>query len=130
MDLIPRNFNSVFDSFLLDKSYSNMKCDVYEKNGLYHIEMDIPGFSKEDITIELNNNYLVITAVKNNEVNSQDEEKRYIHQERSYGKYQRSFYVGAIDKKAVEASFENGILKISMPKKEEEKLISHKIEIK
>ena len=105
MDLIPRNFNfnSVFDNFLLDKSYSNMKCDVYEKNGIYHIEMDIPGFSKEDITIELNNNYLVITAVKNNEVNSQDEEKRYIHQERSYGKYHRSFYVGNVDTNSIEA---------------------------
>lgn len=118
MDLIPRNFNfdSVFDNFLLDKSYSNMKCDVYEKNGLYHIEMDIPGFSKEDITIELNNNYLVITAVKNNEVNSQDEEKRYIHQERSYGKYQRSFYVGNVDTNSIEAEFKNGMLKVVIPK--------------
>ena len=118
MDLIPRNFNfnSVFDSFLLDKSYTNMKCDVYEKNGIYHIEMDIPGFSKEDITIELNNNYLVITAVKNNEVNSQDEEKRYIHQERSYGKYQRSFYVGNVDTNSIEAEFKNGMLKVVIPK--------------
>ena len=50
--------------------------------------------------------------------------------ERVYGKYQRSFYIGEIDKNAIEASFENGILKISMPKKEEEKLTSKKIEIK
>lgn len=78
--------------------------------------MDIPGFSKEDITIELNNNYLVITAVKNNEVNSQDEEKRYIHQERSYGKYQRSFYVGNVDTNSIEAEFKNGMLKVVIPK--------------
>jgi len=116
MDLIPKNFNSVFDNFLLDKCDTNMKCDVYEKNGLYHIEMDIPGFSKEDITIELNNNYLVITAVKNNEVTNQDEEKRYIHQERSYGKYQRSFYVGNVDTNSIEAEFINGMLKVVIPK--------------
>ena len=116
MDLIPQKFNSVFDNFFYDKSYTNMKCDVYEKNGLYHIEMDIPGFSKEDITIELNNNYLVITAVKNNEVTNQDEEKRYNHQERSYGKYQRSFYVGNIDTNSIEAEFINGMLKVVIPK--------------
>lgn len=116
MDLIPQKFNSVFDNFFYDKSYTNMKCDVYEKNGLYHIEMDIPGFSKEDITIELNNNYLVITAVKNNEVTNQDEEKRYIHQERSYGKYQRSFYVGNVDTNSIEAEFINGMLKVVIPK--------------
>ena len=116
MDLIPQKFNSVFDNFFYDKSDTNMKCDVYEKNGLYHIEMDIPGFSKEDITIELNNNYLVITAVKNNEVTNQDEEKRYIHQERSYGKYQRSFYVGNVDTNSIEAEFINGMLKVVIPK--------------
>ena len=56
--------------------------------------------------------------------------KNYIRKERVYGKYQRSFYIGEIDKNAIEASFENGILKISMPKKEDEKLTSKKIEIK
>ena len=54
MDLMPRNFSfdDIFDNFLTDKSYSNMKCDIYEKGGDYHIEMDIPGFDKKDISIE------------------------------------------------------------------------------
>ena len=94
MDLIPRrfNFDDMFDNFFIEKSNSNMKCDVYEKGGNYHIEMDIPGFDKNDISIEVKNDYLTITAEKNNEVSEEDKEKRYIRQERSYGKYQRSFY--------------------------------------
>ena len=75
------------------------------------------------------NDYLIITAEKTSSKDEVDN-KKYIRKERSYGKYQRSFYVGNIDKNAIDASFENGILKVSMPKKEEEKLSTHKIEIK
>lgn len=120
MDLIPRrfNFDDMFDNFFIEKSNSNMKCDVYEKGGNYHIEMDIPGFDKNDISIEVKNDYLTITAEKNNEVSEEDKDKRYIRQERSYGKYQRSFYVGDIDTNEVEAEFKNGMLKVVIPKKE------------
>ena len=141
MALIPRMMpnkfylDDVFDDFMFptkaESSFGKMKCDIYEKDGVYHLEMDIPGFDKKDVQIEIDDNdYLVITAEKNSEVNEEDDGKNYIRKERSYGKYQRSFYVGEIDKNAIEASFENGILKISMPKKEEEKLTSKKIEIK
>lgn len=120
MNLIPRRFDldDMFDNFFVDKSCSNMKCDVYEKGGNYHIEMDIPGFDKNDISIEVKNDYLTITAEKNNEVKENDEEKKYIRQERSYGKYQRSFYVGDVDTDNVEAEFKNGMLEVIIPKKE------------
>lgn len=120
MDLIPRRFNldDIFDNFLLDKTSTNMKCDVYEKGGNYHIEMDIPGFDKNDISIEVKNDYLIITAEKNNETNEEDEEKRYICQERSYGKYQRSFYVGDVETADIEAEFKNGMLKVVIPRLE------------
>jgi len=136
MALIPRFMvnDNLLDDFLFPtvkgNDFSKMKCDIYEKDGVYHLEMDIPGFSREDVNIEIDDNdYLTITAERTS--NNEDvENKNYIRRERTYGKYQRSFYVGAIDKQATHASFENGILKISMPKKEEEKLMSHKIEIK
>lgn len=120
MNLLPRrfDFDDMFDNFFVDKSYSNMKCDVYEKGGNYHIEMDIPGFDKNDISIEVKNDYLIITAEKNNEKNEEDKEKKYIRQERSYGKYQRSFYVGNIDTENVNAEFKNGMLEIIIPMKE------------
>ena len=65
---------------------------------------------------------------KSNE--SSDDEKEYVRKERCYGKYQRSFYVGDIDKENIDASFENGILKVTMPKKQEEKSSKKTIEVK
>ena len=120
MDLLPRRFDldDMFDNFFVDKSYANMKCDVYEKGGNYHIEMDIPGFNKNDISIEVKNDYLTIIAEKNNEKNEEDNKNKYIRQERNYGKYQRSFYVGDVDTDNVEAKFENGMLELIITKKE------------
>ncbi len=121
MDLIPRKFylDDIFDDFISSKKEQNMKCDIYEKDGNYHIEMDVPGFKKEDISIEASDGYLTIKAEKNSENNEEDEDKNYIRRERSYGAYERSFYLGDLDQDKVEAEFKDGMLKISVPKKEE-----------
>ena len=135
--LMPNKFylDDVFDDFMFptkkESDFGKMKCDIYEKDSVYHLEMDIPGFDKKDVKIEIDeNDYLVITAEKKSEVNEEDDSKNYIRKERSYGKYQRSFYIGGIDKNNIQASFENGILRLSMPKKEEEKISKQTIEIK
>ncbi len=140
MALIPRlmpnklYLDDVFDDFMfptVKDEFGKMKCDIYEKDGAYHLEMDVPGFDKKDVQIEIDDNdYLTITAEKNTEDTEEDEKKNYIRKERNYGKYQRSFYVGGVDKENIQANFENGILKISMPKKEEEKSSKKTIEIK
>ena len=140
MALIPRlmpnklYLDDVFDDFMfptMKDEFGKMKCDIYEKDGAYHLEMDVPGFDKKDVQIEIDDNdYLTITAEKNTEDTEEDEKKNYIRKERNYGKYQRSFYVGGVDKENIQANFENGILKISMPKKEEEKSSKKTIEIK
>lgn len=120
MSLLPRNyFGDIFDDFMPTSREDNMKCDIYEKDGKYHIEMDIPGFKKEEISVETKDGYLTITAEKKDEVNEDDKEKNYIRRERTYGKYQRSFYLGDLDEEKIDASFENGMLKIEVPKKEE-----------
>lgn len=118
MDLIPRKFylDDLFDNFMTTRESSNMKCDIYEKGGKYHIEMDVPGFDKKDISLEVKDGYLNITAEKNDE--DDIEEKNYIRKERTYGKYQRSFYLGDLDEENVEASFNNGTLTVVVPKKE------------
>lgn len=120
MDLIPRKFyfNDIFDDFLTTRESNKIKCDVYEKAGDYHIEMDIPGYDKKDINIESKDGYLTITAEKNEESDSSDEEKNYIHRERIYGKYQRSFYLGDVKEEKIDASFKDGTLKIVIPKEE------------
>lgn len=132
--LMPNYLDGVFDDFFTPvrgDEMSKMRCDIYEKDGIYTMEMDIPGFNREDVKIEVDDNdYLTITAEKNSETNDEDSDKNYVRKERSYGKYQRSFYVGDIDKDNIDAKFENGILKITMPKKEEEKSSKKTIEVK
>ena len=119
MKLIPRNYflDDVFEDF--NSNNNSMKCDVYEKDGAYNIEVDVPGFKKEDINIDVDNGYLTISAEKKNEVNEEDEKKNYIRRERVYGKYERTFYVGDLDQDKIDAEFNNGCLKITVPKKEE-----------
>ncbi|MDD2469378.1 MAG: Hsp20/alpha crystallin family protein [Bacilli bacterium] len=115
MNLVPRYlFNDLFDSFLdIPTSKNNiMKADVYEEDGLYKMDMEIPGFKKEDINIEFDKGYLTISA-KKEEVK---EDKEYIRRERFYGEYQRSFYVGEIDEKTIKAEFNNGMLQLTFPK--------------
>ena len=117
MEIIPRKFylDDIFDNFVTTNR-NDMKCDIYEKEGNYHIEMDIPGYNKNDISIEVKDGYLTVTAEKKEEENV--EEKNYIKRERIYGKYQRSFYLGDLDTDNVDASFNDGTLKIVVPKKE------------
>lgn len=120
MNIIPKKYylDDFFDDFLAHSNSEKnaMKCDIYEKGGDYHIEMDVPGFDKKDISINVDNGYLTITAEKQNE--EKDEEKNYIRRERSYGKYERSFYLGDLETDDIKAEFNNGMLKLTVPKKE------------
>ena len=118
---MPRKFylDDIFDDFISSRKEQYMKCDIYEKEGNYHIEMDIPGFKKNEISVETKDGYLTIKAEKHSEENEQDEKKNYIRRERVYGKYERSFYLGDLDEDNIHASFEDGMLKIEKTKKEE-----------
>lgn len=108
-------WDSAFDHLFDGKANADMKCDIYEKEGVCHIEAAIPGFHKDEIAIECNNGHIVITASKSSEI---EENKKYIKQERFYGKVQRQFYIGDMNSDDIQAKFENGILKISIPKQE------------
>ncbi len=122
--------DSIFDNFLDgEDNFDMMKCDIYEKDGNYHIEADIPGFQKEDIQVECEDGYVTISAEKKQDHEEKDKEKRYIKRERFYGKTTRKFYVGEVDSDKIKAEFKNGILELTIPK--EEKLPNKKsIEIK
>ena len=121
MDLIPRKFylDDIFDDFMVPERSTLGKCDIYEKDNKYHIEMDVPGFKKEDLKINLENNYLTIKAEKKNEV--KDDSKKYIRRERSYSKFERSIYLGDADEKNIDAEYKDGILTIIVPKQDEKK---------
>lgn len=126
MMLVPRRNNfDLFDDFFGDDFFTKrpsnlMKTDIREKKDKYIIEIDLPGYEKDNISISLDNDYLVITGKVVKEDN-RDEEERYVHQERFYGECSRKFYVGEeITEEDISAEFKNGILKIEIPKKEEQ----------
>ena len=108
---------------------SLMKTDISEKNGEYHFEIDLPGFDKEDISAELNDGYLTVTAKKGASEDEKDADDNYVRRERYYGECSRSYYVGKnVTEEDIKASFHNGLLKITVPKEvqkiEEKKTIT------
>ena len=113
-------FDNALDQFF-ESENSKMKCDIYEKDNTYHVEMDLPGFKKEEIKVECNKGNLVITAEKSSNNEEKDEDKKYLRRERIYGKISRSFYLGDVNEDAIEAKFDNGTLTISIPKIDENK---------
>ncbi len=121
MSMLPRKLylDNILDGLMTDTNFDTMKCDIYEKEGAYHIEADIPGIDKKDIAIECNNGYLTIKATKEKE--EEQEDKNIIRQERFFGSMERKFYVGDIDEEGIEATFKDGVLKIKVPKIDSEK---------
>ena len=99
-----------------------MKTDVRETESSYEVDIDLPGFKIEDIKLDLENGYLTVSAQKGLDKDEQDKNGRYIRQERYTGSCSRSFYVGDMKPSDVAAKYEDGILKISLPKVDQKKL--------
>ena len=120
MNLIPRSFffDDDFDDVFKVARRNEMKCDIYEEDGKYNIVMDLPGFDKKDINIDVKDGYLNIKASKSNEEN--DDSKKYIRRERVYSEVSRSFALGDADIDNIDAKFENASLHIVIPKIEEQ----------
>ena len=96
-----------------------MKTDIRETDGSYELDVDLPGFKKDEIQASLENGYLTISAAKGLDKDDKDKEGKYIRQERYAGAMSRSFYVGEdVQQEDIHAKFEDGILKLSIPKKE------------
>ncbi len=126
-------FNRIFGENLLDDFFNLsgdffgkgssvnglMQTDVEETDKGYEVTMNLPGFSKEDVKGELKDGYLVISASTSHDNDEKDKEGRFIRRERYSGSCTRSFYVGEdVRQEDIKARFENGILKLTVPKKE------------
>lgn len=113
-------FDDLFNAPFFTRNEANMmKTDIKEHDGGYELTVDLPGVKKEDIKAELNDGYLTISAENNTNKDEKDENGKYICRERYSGSYSRSFYVGdAITEEDIKAKFENGTLKLDIPKKE------------
>lgn len=100
-----------------------MKTDIREQESGYEIDIDLPGFKKEEIRLQLENGYLTVSAAKGLDRDEQTENGTYIRRERYAGSCSRSFYVGeAVSEEDVHARYEDGILKLAIPKKDEKEL--------
>ena len=96
-----------------------MKTDVKETDTGYELDIDLPGYKKEDVKIQLKDGYLSINAESRTDNDEKDDNGKYIRRERYYGACSRSFYVGKdLTQEDIKAKFEDGILKVSVPKKE------------
>lgn len=104
-----------------------MKTDVKENDNAYELAMDLPGYGKNEVKAELKNGYLIIHASKEEKEDEKDKEGKYIRRERYYGSCSRSFYVGKdVTENDIKAKFDNGILRITVPKKEAKPEIEEK----
>ena len=107
------------------KARKLMKTDVRETGDTYELDIDLPGFAKDEIDVKVNNGYLTISASKGLDRDDKDKKGNYIRRERYAGACQRSFYVGDVSTGDIHAKYEDGILKLSVPKADVKKLESH-----
>lgn len=117
-DLFDEMFNDPFFTRTYDRSSTQiMKTDVHEKDGNYVIEMELPGYAKEDIKADLKDGYLTISATKNETKEDKDAKGNCLRKERYTGSCNRSFYVGEeVTQNDIKASFKDGILSLIVPK--------------
>lgn len=122
-ELIERNYyglrDSLFDNIFFPyehKENNMMKTDVKENENDYELQVEVPGVSKENISIDYENGYVTIAAKTNKSKDEKDKEGNYIRRERYSGSYSRSYYVGDVDRESIKAKLDNGVLSIIVPK--------------
>ncbi|MBQ1376218.1 MAG: Hsp20/alpha crystallin family protein [Clostridia bacterium] len=116
------NFGDFYDfdkKFYGANNANVMNTDVVEHDDRYAIDIDLPGFGKEDLSLALENGYLTVTAQKNADNEEKNDEGKLIRRERYQGTMQRSFYIGEnLTEEDIKARFENGVLSLTVPKKD------------
>ena len=122
-------FGDPFGDFFNSKDLAEFKTDVLDEGDHYELEADLPGFNKEDIKLELQGDNLVISAERHSNAEDKDKDGKVVRMERSYGTYSRSFNVSQIDTDHIKASYDNGVLKLQLPKREAIKPASRTLEI-
>jgi HSP20 family protein len=115
-------FDEMFDDGFFRHPFQNnttqvMKTDVQENDKNYLVDIELPGYAKEDVQAELKDGYLTITALKHEDKDTKDQNGRYIRRERYSGTCKRSFYVGEdVKQEEIQAAFKDGILRLQVPK--------------
>lgn len=122
-------FGEPFGSFFHSGDIAEFKTDITDQGDSFLLEADLPGFAKEDIHLDISGDTLTIHAERHSEYEDKDKKGNYVRCERSYGQYSRTFDVSMIDQDKIAAKLENGVLKLTLPKKPEEKPVSKQLQI-
>ena len=126
-DDFDKEFNRMMRPLYGKHAQNMMKTDVRETDNSYELDIDLPGFKKDEIKVELDNGYLSISAAKGLDKDEEKKDGKYIRRERYAGAMNRTFYVGDnLTQQDIQAKFEDGILKISVPKKEVQQIEQNK----
>jgi len=129
------NLNSLFNDFEHSffpteaRQFPAFRTDIRDEGDHYLLEAELPGFRKEDIDLDLKDGVLTISASREETVENKDDDGRYVCRERRSGSFSRSFDVSGIREEAIGAAYENGVLKLTLPKRTETQPQSHKITI-
>ena len=123
-DLFEENFFGAHNPLYGKNAKNLMKTDISEKENGYEIAVDLPGFKKDEINLDIKDGYLTITAQKGLDKDEEDKKGYVIRRERYAGVCQRSFFVGDIKPEDIKAKYEYGVLTINVPKEEPKKLAS------
>jgi len=132
-DRSDNNLFDTFDNFTRDffrKSNAELpafRTDIKDMGDAFQLEAELPGFRKEDISLDLKDGILTITAAHSESSEEKDDQGTYIRRERRYGSFQRSFDVTGIDEKSITAAYENGVLALRLPKAKPVEPETHKI---
>jgi HSP20 family protein len=129
-DFFDQMMNNFFDDdFLTPQNYfgNSFRVDLKENENEYIIEADLPGIKKDAIDLSYENNYLTVTAKREDTV--EDKSGNYVRRERSYGEFKRSFYIDNVDESKIDASFNDGVLRINLPKIDKTKVSRRRIDI-
>ncbi len=106
------------DFFGNETSFNSCKTDVKDEGDKYVLEAELPGFDKQDISLDIDGGFLTLTAEHSSEKEDKDSGGRYIRRERSYGSYRRSFDISNVNADRIDAEYKNGVLTVALPKKE------------
>lgn len=129
MEALQRSFFENPFGFLERMDLDQFRTDITDNGKEYILEADLPGFRKEDISLDIDGDSLSIRAERHSEYEEKDKKDKFIRCERSYGSYTRQFDISNVEKEGIRAKYENGVLKLTLPKREQTPGNSRKLEI-
>ncbi|MCQ2354039.1 MAG: Hsp20/alpha crystallin family protein [Clostridia bacterium] len=116
-------------SFFGERTHT-FSTDIIDNGNSYTLQTDLPGFKKEDISIDISGETMTVKAERHSDFEDNDKKNNYVHIERSYGSYSRSFDISGIDSDKICAKYEDGVLSVELPKQEIKEPETRKLEIK